>query len=166
MIELELKQFIFLYFVQFDLLPTVVAIHLTHHYSGVNKDLTIAISFRPKASSSFFLPQGFIKYRRRQNNVWSFAVSDYVHKTANQLWIENSELTGLKDCKSCQGNVSVSLEKRKQHRKKKKKKKKERKKKQEKKMNASFLTYQVRSCRLSYTSQLAEEASFFSITLF
>ena len=33
-------------------------------------------------------------------------------------------------------------------------------------MNGICLTNQVRSCMLRYTSQIAEEASFFSITLF
>ena len=78
-------------------------------------------------------------------------ISDYFHKTTNQLWIENSKMTRLKDCKSCQENVSLSLSKRKLA---------------EKKMNQSFLINQVRSCMLPYTSQIAEEASFFSVTLF
>ena len=38
-------------------------------------------------------------------------ISDYFHKTTNQLWTENSKMTGLKDCKSFQKNVSRSLAK-------------------------------------------------------
>ena len=37
----------------------------------------------------------------------------YFHETTNELWIDNSKMTGLKDCKSCQENVSLSLAKRK-----------------------------------------------------
>ena len=51
----------------------------------------------------------------------------------------------LKDYKSCQENVSVSLAKRKLH--------------EKKKINGSFLTNQVRSCRI------AEKASFLSVTI-
>ena len=29
-------------------------------------------------------------------------ISDYFHKTTNQLWIENSKMTGLKGCKKYQ----------------------------------------------------------------
>ena len=57
----------------------------------------------------------------------------------------------LKDYKSCQENVSVSLTKRKLH--------------EKKKINGSFLTNQVRSCSLPYTSQIAEKASFLSVTI-
>ena len=49
-----------------------------------------------------------------QNKVLSLVISDYFRKTTNELWIENSEMTGLKDCRSCHENVSLSLAKRKQ----------------------------------------------------
>ena len=54
-------------------------------------------------------------------------------------------MTGLKDCKSCQENVSHSLAKR----------------KVAEKLNGSFLLNQVRSWMLPYTSQIAKEVSFF-----
>ena len=57
-------------------------------------------------------------------------------------------MTGLKNCKSCQENVSLSLAKR----------------KLAEKMNGSFLMNQVRSCMLPYTSQITEEAYFFRLT--
>ena len=46
-----------------------------------------------------------------QSNVWSLVISDYFYKTTNQLWTEDSKMTGLKDCKSCRKNVSLSLAK-------------------------------------------------------
>ena len=58
-------------------------------------------------------------------------------------------MTGLKDCKRCQENVLPSLAK----------------KKTGENMNRSFLINQVRSCMLPYTSQIVEEASFFSVTV-
>ena len=70
------------------------------------------IYYRPKVSSFFFFPLGFI-YRWFGNNVWSLVISDYFYKTTNQLWIENSKMTGLKNCKRWQENVSLSLAKRK-----------------------------------------------------
>ena len=54
-------------------------------------------------------------------------------------------MTGLKDCKSCQENVSHSLAKR----------------KLVEKLNGSFLINQVSSWMLPYTSQIAKEVSFF-----
>ena len=60
-------------------------------------------------------------------------------------------MTGIKNCKSCQENVSLSLAKGILDEKNKKKKK----------MNGSFLINQVKSCLLPYTSQIAEQASFF-----
>ena len=33
--------------------------------------------------------------------------------TTNEFWIENSKMTGLKDCKDCLENVSISFAKRK-----------------------------------------------------
>ena len=41
-------------------------------------------------------------YRECRNSVLSLDISDYFRKTTNQLWIENSKMTGLKGCKSCQ----------------------------------------------------------------
>ena len=32
----------------------------------------------------------------------SLVISDYFHKTTNQLWIENLKMTGLKGCKKYQ----------------------------------------------------------------
>ena len=75
------------------------------------------------------------------------AISDYFQTTINQLWNENSKMTGLKDCKSCQENVSLSLAKR----------------KLSEKMNGTFLIIQVSLCMLPYTSQIAEQASFFRL---
>ena len=60
-------------------------------------------------------------------------------------------MTGLKDCKSCQENVLRSLAKKKK------------KKNWLKKNNGSFLINQVRSCMFPFTSQIAEEASFFRL---
>ena len=60
-------------------------------------------------------------------------------------------MTGIKDCKSCQENVSLSLAKGIL----------DEKNKTKKKMNGSFLINQVRSFMLPYTSQIAEQASFF-----
>ena len=57
-------------------------------------------------------------------------------------------MTGLKDCKSCQENVSLFLGKRKLA---------------EKNEWKFYLMSQVRLCMLSYTSQIAEEASFFRL---
>ena len=54
--------------------------------------------FCQKVSSSFFFPKSFI-YRRCPNNIWSLGISKYFHKTNKQLWIENSEMTGLKIAK-------------------------------------------------------------------
>ena len=54
-------------------------------------------------------------------------------------------MTGLKDCKSFQGNDSLFLAKGNWM----------------KKMNGSFLINQVRSCLLPYTSEIAEQAFFF-----
>ena len=59
-------------------------------------------------------------------------------------------MTGLKDCKSCQENVSHSLAKR----------------KLVEKLNGSFLINQVSSWMLPYTSQIAKEVSFFFFNLF
>ena len=70
--------------------------------------------FRQKVCSSFFFPRTFI-YRRCRNNIWSLGISKYFHKTNKQLWIENSEMTGLKDCKSCKEYISLSLAERKPH---------------------------------------------------
>ena len=70
------------------------------------------IYYWPKVFGFFFFPWGFI-YRKCQNNVWSLVISDCFHKTTNQLWIKNSKMAGLKDWKSCQENVSLSLAKRK-----------------------------------------------------
>ena len=58
-------------------------------------------------------------------------------------------MTSLKDFKSCQENVSLSLAKG----------------KLDEKMNGSFLINQVTSCMLPYTSQIAEKASFFCSVL-
>ena len=58
-------------------------------------------------------------------------------------------MTGLKDCKSCQENVSHSLAKR----------------KLAEKLNGNFLLNQVRSWMLPYTSQIAKEVSFFFFNL-
>ena len=58
-------------------------------------------------------------------------------------------MIGLKDCKSCQENVSLFLGKRKLA---------------EKNEWKYYLMNQVRSCMLSYTSQIAEEASFFRLS--
>ena len=55
-------------------------------------------------------------------------------------------MTVLKDCKSCQERVSLSLAKGKLDVK-----------------NGSFLINQVSSCMLSYTSQIAEKVSFISV---
>ena len=82
-----------------------------------------------------------------RNNVLSLVISDHFHKTTNALWIENSKMTGPKDCKSCQENVSLSLAKRKLAEK-----------------NERFLLNQVRSCMLPYTPQITEEASFFRLS--
>ena len=79
-------------------------------------------------------PSHGVLYRRCRNNL-SLNISHYFHKTTNQLWIENSLLTGLKDCKSFQWNVSLSLAK----------------KNWLKKMNGSFLISQLSSCMLPYT---------------
>ena len=54
-------------------------------------------------------------------------------------------MAGLKDCKSCQKTVSLSLAKR----------------KLDEKNEWSFLINQVRSCMLSYNSEIVEKASFF-----
>ena len=54
-------------------------------------------------------------------------------------------MAGLKDFKSCQENVSLSLANG----------------KLDEKMNGCFLINQVTSCMLPYTSQIAEKASFF-----
>ena len=54
-------------------------------------------------------------------------------------------MTGLKDCKSCQENVSHSLAKR----------------KLVEKLNGSFLINQVSSWMLPYISQIEKEVSFF-----
>ena len=94
-----------------------------------------------------FSSYGVLYYRRCRNNVWSLVIYDYFHETTNQLWIVNSKMTGLKDRKSCQENVSLSLAKR----------------KLVAKNEGSFLINQIRSCMLSYTSQIAEEASFFRL---
>ena len=59
-------------------------------------------------------------------------------------------MTGLKDCKSCQKNVSLSLSKR----------------KLDEKTEWKFSNHQMRSCMLSHTSQIAGKASFVSIALF
>ena len=67
--------------------------------------------------SSFFSSHGILLCWRCQNSVWSLVISDYFHKTTNQLWTENSKMTGLKDCKSYQENVSLSLANRKLDRK-------------------------------------------------
>ena len=75
--------------------------------------------------------------------LWSFF--DYFHKTTNQLWIENPTMTGLRDCKSCPENVSLSSVK----------------KNWLKKMIVGFLNNRLMSCMFPYTSQIAEEASFF-----
>ena len=45
--------------------------------------------------------------------MWFLVISDYFYKATNELWIENSKMAGLKDCKSCLENVSLSLAKRK-----------------------------------------------------
>ena len=58
-------------------------------------------------------------------------------------------MTKLKDCKSCQENVPLSLAERKLA-----------------EMNGSFLINQVRSCMLRYTSPIVEEDSYFSVSLF
>ena len=54
-------------------------------------------------------------YRSYRNNVLSLVISDYFHKTTNQLWIENSKMTGLKRLQKIprKVNVSLSLTKRK-----------------------------------------------------
>ena len=60
--DFELKQFIFFAFCPIwptCAFSTVGAIHFTHHHSGVN--LTIAISYWPKVSSSFLLSRSYIK---------------------------------------------------------------------------------------------------------
>ena len=67
------------------------------------------IYYWPKVSK-FSFSRDFI-YRRYQNNVWSLVIFDYFHKTTSQLWTENSKMTELKDCETCQENVSLSLAK-------------------------------------------------------
>ena len=56
------------------------------------------IYYRPKVSSIFFFPWGFI-YQSCQNNVWPLVISDYFRKTTNQLWTDNSKMTGQKIAK-------------------------------------------------------------------
>ena len=55
----------------------------------------------------FFYPRGFI-CRWCQNNVWFLVIIYFFHKTTNQLSTENSKMTGLKECKSCQENVLLT----------------------------------------------------------
>ena len=88
----------------------VVAFHLAHNYSYVKTELIPLhrIYYWPNVSKFFFLSRCFI-CPRCQNDVWSWFISAYFLKTTNQLWTENSKMTGLKDCKSCQENVSLSL---------------------------------------------------------
>ena len=57
-------------------------------------------------------PSYGVLYRRCRNNL-SLNISHYFHKTTNQPWIENLLMAGLKDCKSFQWNVSLSLAKKK-----------------------------------------------------
>ena len=77
-------------------------------------------------------------------------ISDYVHKKPNKLWLENSEMTGLKDCERCQENILLSLAE----------------KNWIKTMNGSFLINLVRPGILPYNSKIPGKASFFPFTLF
>ena len=68
------------------------------------------------------------------------------------LWIENSKMNGLKGCKKYQEKSIFHFLYLKES--------------WLKKMNGICLTNQVRSGMLRYTSQIAEETSFFSVILF
>ena len=93
-------------------------------------------------------PSYGILYRRHRNSILSLVISDYFHKTTNQHWIENSKMTGLKDCKIFLENVSLSLAKRKLT-------EWMEMEVSRKKMNGSFLISQLRSCMLPYTPKIA-----------
>ena len=104
----------------------------------------IRISYCQKFLVLFFFPWGFI-YRRCQNNVWSLVISDYFHKTINQLWTVNSKNDWI--AKGAKKMFHVpSL-----------------KENWMKKTNGSFLINQVSSCMLPYTSYFAGKASFYSV---
>ena len=119
MTDLVLKQFIFcvlsnLIYWNFNVFAfsAVVIIHLTHYHSGVNTELTIAenLFFGQKFLVSSSHGVLYIDSVKTTFGHWS---SDCSHKITEQPCIENSKITGLKDCKSCQENVSLSLAKRK-----------------------------------------------------
>ena len=110
----------FLYFVQFVLMEFQ---RFCFHRSSCHSLNTSSFwcEYRIKHCIEFITGQKFLVFifawgfihRWYQNNVWSLVISDYFYKTTNQLRIENSQMTGLKDSKSCQENVSLSLAKRK-----------------------------------------------------
>ena len=109
----------FLYFVQFDLLEFQRFCFRGSCCHSFNTSpffceyrINPCIEFVTGQKFLIFFALGFI-HRRCQNKVWPLVISDYKNfrKTTNQLWTENSKITGLKDCKSCQKNVSLSLAK-------------------------------------------------------
>ena len=102
---------LFLYFVQFNLLefrPFCFQRSSCHSFNT-----PFWCEYRINHCIEFITGQKFLVFFSSQNNVWSLVISDYFYKTTNQLWVENSKMTGLKNWQSCQENVSLSLGKRK-----------------------------------------------------
>ena len=52
---------------------------------------------------------GFYISKESKQRLVFMVISDYVHKKPNKLWLENAEMTGLKDCERCQENILLSL---------------------------------------------------------
>ena len=73
--------------------------------------------------------------------LWSFLI--IFAKQSTKYGLKIQKWLDLKDCKSCQENVSLSLAKR----------------KLAEKINKKFLINQVRSCMLPYSAQITERAS-------
>ena len=105
----------FLYFVQFDLLELqcfCFQLSSCHSFSTSSFLCEYRISHCIEFITGqkllvFFYPRGFI-CRWCQNNVWFLVIIYFFHKTTNQLSTENSKMTGLKECKSCQENVLLT----------------------------------------------------------
>ena len=98
----------FLHFVQFDLLELQYFCFQRNSCHSFNT-LSFLCEYRINHCIEFITGQKFLVFFRRnflygrcQIYVCSLVTSDYFHKTTNQLWTENSRMTGLKDCKSCQ----------------------------------------------------------------
>ena len=105
----------FLYFVQFDLLELqrfCFQLSSCHSFSTSSFLCEYRINHCIEFITGqkllvFFYPRGFI-CRWCQNNVWFLVIIYFFHKTTNQLSTENSKMTGLKECKSCQENVLLT----------------------------------------------------------